>query len=380
MSKVTELKDKTTIPVRTGKPYTITIAPNLLGSPDAFSGVLGTDKSRKIAVLTDENAGKFLAAGINDLLSGLGHTVSTITLPPGEATKSFASYQSVMDQLIAMGISRTDYIVALGGGVIGDLTGFCAATLRRGVPFIQVPTTLLSQVDSSVGGKTAINSPLGKNLIGAFYQPEAVLIDPTTLKTLPERELQAGFAEVIKYGLINDRAFIEELETTAPNLLQRDLAFLGRIIAYSCQAKADVVARDEKETGDRALLNLGHTFGHAIEAVAGYDGRILHGEAVAVGCVIALKASAKMGLADPSEADRLVSLLSSVGMKSDLSSFGITTTADALMTAMAQDKKVLDGQMTFILGPIGAAKIHRQVDLSLIRALMEEMLITDQAA
>ena len=363
-----------TIPVHTGKPYDISIGAGLLGTD--FKGLLETlqqfEGKPKLALITDHTLMALYGDTLPAILHEAGYNLTIITLPTGEATKSFDHFQQVIEQLLEAGLGRSDCILAFGGGVIGDLSGFCAATLKRGMRFIQIPTTLLAQVDSSVGGKTAINSRHGKNLVGAFYQPEAVIIDPLTLTTLPKRELQAGFAEVIKYGLIDDASFFTWLESNAHRLFDQDMAFFTRIIGHSCHAKARIVSEDERETGKRALLNLGHTFGHAVEAVAGYDGRILHGEAVALGCVMALKASASLGLANAHEVDRLRGVLEAADMKTRLAEFNLNTTADALLDAMAQDKKVLNGQMTFILGAIGEAAIYRNIDLSLIRTLLEE--------
>lgn len=362
------------IPVDTGRPYVITVEEGLLARlGDHLVSLLGTTQTKpRIALVSDHHVMDIYGPGVEKTLVAGGFEVTPITIQAGEASKSFASFERVINALLGAGLGRSDMIVALGGGVVGDLAGFCAATLKRGMRFVQVPTTLLAQVDSSVGGKTAINSAHGKNLIGAFYQPDAVFIDPKSLETLPKREVQAGFAEVVKYGLIDDAAFFQTLEEEAHRLFDADLDFLTRIIAHSCKAKARIVSADERETGQRALLNLGHTFGHAIEAVAGYDGRILHGEAVALGCIMALKASAKLGLAPRTDAPRLAKLLQSAGMRTRLSDFGIATQARDLLAAMAQDKKALNGQMTFILGPIGSAKILKDVDLSAISSVLEE--------
>ena len=269
--------------------YRISIGAGLLAQ--AGERLAALTKSRRIPVVTDENvAARHLPA----LVAGLeGFEVVPIILPPGEASKSFAQLEKLIDALLALEVKRTDVVLALGGGVIGDLTGFAAAILKRGMNFLQVPTTLLAMVDSSVGGKTGINTGRGKNLVGAFHQPLAVWADLDCLATLPEREMKAGYAEVVKYGLISDPAFYEWCEANAARLLAGDKAALAHAVAQSCRAKAAIVAADERETDDiRALLNLGHTFGHALEAETGFSARLLHGEAVAIGMAQALRFSA----------------------------------------------------------------------------------------
>lgn len=300
-------------------------------------------------------------------------------LNPGETTKSTAQYESLVSGLLTAGIDRSDTIVAFGGGVIGDLAGFAAATVLRGVNFVQIPTTLLAQVDSSVGGKTGINMPQGKNLLGAFYQPKAVIIDVSTLETLPRRELLAGYAEVVKYGVIDDPAFFSWLEKNGHKIVARDAGNEStdarmHAIAQSCAAKARIVAEDERETGKRALLNLGHTFGHALEAECGYSGILLHGEAVAIGMIMALDASCRLGLAKNDELERVYTHLTSVGMKTSAREIGRAMTADALMVHMTKDKKVEAGTIGFVLGGIGSATVHRGVDLEIIRAVLHDSL------
>ena len=265
----------------------------------------------KVAIVSDENvAAKHLDAAVAAAKSGAAQgstSVSTIVLPPGESTKSFLHLSRLCDDLISQRIERSDLVVALGGGVIGDLTGFAAAIVRRGVDYVQVPTSLLAQVNSSVGGKTAINSPQGKNLIGAFYQPVLVIADTALLDTLPEREFRAGYAEVAKYGLLGDAAFFAWLEANWKDVFAGGPA-REHAIATSCRAKAAIVARDERETGDRMLLNLGHTFGHALEADAGYSDRLLHGEAIAIGMALAFEFSARRGLLPKADADRAIAI------------------------------------------------------------------------
>ena len=300
-------------------------------------------------------------------------------LNPGESTKSAAQYESLVSSLLAAGIDRSDTIVAFGGGVIGDLAGFAAATVLRGINFVQIPTTLLAQVDSSVGGKTGINMPQGKNLLGAFYQPKAVIIDVSTLETLPRRELLAGYAEVVKYGVIDDPDFFNWLEINGSQIVDRNAGAGGvaarmHAVTHSCAAKARIVAEDEREHGKRALLNLGHTFGHALEAECGYSGTLLHGEAVAIGMIMALDASGRLGLAGPSDLERVANHLKAVGMKTSAREIGRAMTAEALMVHMTKDKKVEAGTIGFILGGIGTAAVHRGVDLNIIKTVLDDSL------
>jgi shikimate kinase/3-dehydroquinate synthase len=295
---------------------------------------------------------------------------------PGEGSKSLSVFGRVCEEAIAARIERRDVIVALGGGVVGDLSGFVAASLRRGARFVQIPTTLLAQVDSSVGGKTGINSPQGKNLIGAFHQPSLVLADVDTLATLPPREFRAGYAEVVKYGLIGDRRFFEWLEADG------DAIFHGKpeqicAVAVSCESKAAIVARDETEQGDRALLNLGHTFGHAFERLVDYDSaRLVHGEGVAIGLALAARFSQRLGLCARQDALRAERHLSSLGLPTRISDIpGANFTADAIMEAMYQDKKVERGALTFILlRGIGAAFVAKSVDPADARAFLQSEL------
>ncbi len=317
----------------------------------------------RCAIVTDDNvAARHLPA----LLASLGDRArGSIVLTPGEQTKSFARLGEVCDRLLALGVERGDLVIALGGGVIGDLTGFAAAILRRGVRFVQIPTSLLAQVDSSVGGKTGINTSLGKNLVGAFHQPSLVLADIDTLSTLPVRQLRAGYAEVVKYGLLGDRPFFERLENGWPALFGNDARALLAAVETSVAAKAAIVARDETEQGDRMLLNLGHTFGHALEAWAGYSDRLLHGEAVAIGLAQAFRFSEAHGFCAAGTAARVVRHLKAVGLPTaiaDIPGAGRPDTA-TLLALMAQDKKVREGRMTFILvRAIGDAFVSRDVE------------------
>ena len=294
--------------------------------------------------------------------------VSEVILPDGEQHKTMASLNRILDTVLEAGHNRSTTLIALGGGVVGDITGFAAACYQRGVGFLQIPTTLLAQVDSSVGGKTAVNHPLGKNMIGAFYQPRAVFIDLQTLHTLPEREYAAGLAEVIKYGLLADEPFYRWLQAELPKLQAREESALAEAVERSCALKAEIVARDEREGGVRALLNLGHTFGHAIETAQGY-GEWLHGEAVAAGMVLALRLSAARGWIDDSEADDLVTLLQRVGLP--VAAPG-NMSSDDFLALMHRDKKVIDGQLRLIvLRAMGAAEVVDDVSESELRDLFD---------
>jgi 3-dehydroquinate synthase len=327
------------------------------------------------AIVTDATvAGHHLAAAQAALgLAGIKSTV--VTVPPGESSKSFGFFEQVCEALVEARIERGDLVVALGGGVVGDLAGFAAATVRRGLDYVQVPTTLLAQVDSSVGGKTAIDSKHGKNLVGAFHQPILVVADTGLLDTLPAREFAAGYAEVAKYGLLGDADFFASLERGWPEVFAGGPA-REQAIATSCRAKAAIVARDERETGDRALLNLGHTFGHAFEAAAGFSGRLLHGEAISLGMVLAFEFSARRGLLSAAEAERVARHLAAVGLPTHLSAVaGFLPDANQLMNLIAQDKKVQRGRLTFILARgIGQAFVAPDVDAAEVRAFLVEKL------
>lgn len=329
----------------------------------------------RAAIVTDENVAKHHLATLEASLRTFDRHLGTITMPPGESTKCFAELGRLSESLLALKLERGDLVIALGGGVIGDLAGFAASVVRRGVDFVQIPTTLLAQVDSSVGGKTGINSPQGKNLIGAFHQPALVLADLKTLDTLPAREFRAGYAEVAKYGLINDAKFFEWLEKNWRDVFAGGAA-RAKAVATSCKAKAAVVARDERETGERALLNLGHTFGHALEAATGYSDRLLHGEGVALGMALAFKLSAKLKLCKAADVTRVVSHLENAGLPVRLSQIpGSLPGPDGLLSLMAQDKKVRRGKLVFILARgIGKAFIARDVDPKIVKSLLQEAL------
>jgi 3-dehydroquinate synthase len=325
-----------------------------------------------IPVVTDTNVGEIHLARFLEVLGYAGLDARPIVIPAGEASKSFAGLESLTNQLLDMEISRGGLVVAFGGGVIGDLTGFAAGVLKRGVAFAQVPTTLLSQVDSSVGGKTGINTPQGKNLIGMFHQPRLVIADTALLATLPDRQLRAGYAEVAKYGALGDAAFFTWLEQNGPLALSGDSNAMVHAVAHSCQMKADIVARDERESGERAHLNLGHTFGHALEALTGYSDRLLHGEGVAIGMALAFRLSVRLGLTSAADAERFVRHLKSVGLPSDISDIsGPRPQAESLIAAMGHDKKVADGRINFVLlRGLGKAFVTNEVPLDALRDVL----------
>jgi 3-dehydroquinate synthase len=331
-------------------------------------------RGRRMAIVTDENVRPHLAT-LQASLRGVGVDSEAIILPPGEGTKGWEHLAALLDCLLALGVERGDHVVALGGGVIGDLVGFAAAILKRGCGFVQVPTTLLAQVDSSVGGKTAINVPAGKNLVGAFHQPSLVLIDPDVLDTLPQRELRAGYAEVVKYGLIDDPDFFAWCEANAAALLAGDPAAREHAVAHSVAAKARIVAADERETsGTRALLNLGHTFGHALEAETGFSQRLLHGEGVAAGMALAHGFSASRGLAPTEDAARLDDHLRTIGLPATLSATGIDADGDRLVAHMLHDKKMDAGTLSFVLTRgIGQAYLDRSVALADVAAYLDSV-------
>jgi 3-dehydroquinate synthase len=329
----------------------------------------------KAAIVTDTTVAALHLAATQAAFSAAGIATTVVTVPAGESSKSFPVFERVCEALIEARIERGDIVVALGGGVVGDLAGFAAAVVRRGLDYVQVPTTLLAQVDSSVGGKTAIDSRHGKNLVGAFHQPILVIADTGVLDTLPPREFAAGYAEIAKYGLIGDADFFAWLEADWREVFSGGPA-REQAIAVSCRAKAAIVARDERETGDRALLNLGHTFGHALEAAAGFSGELLHGEAVSLGMVLAFEFSAQRGLCPPADTERMTRHLKAVGLPTHLGAMaGPPPNADRLMDLIAQDKKVQRGSLTFILTRgIGKAFVARDVEAAAVRAFLVEKL------
>ncbi len=352
--------------------YDILIGPGLIAR--AGREIAARVKGRRAAIITDENVAPRYLEALTASLAAEGIAVTSLVLPAGEKTKSFEHLMAVCDKVLEARIERNDAVIALGGGVIGDLTGFAAGIVRRGVRFVQVPTSLLSQVDSSVGGKTGINSRHGKNLIGVFYQPDLVLADADVLNTLSAREFRAGYAEVAKYGLIDKPDFFSWLETNWQDVFAGGAARI-EAIAASCQAKADVVAADERENGQRALLNLGHTFGHALEAATQYDSsRLVHGEGVAIGMVLAHEFSARMNLASPDAARRVVAHLKAVGLPTTMAEIpGALPPAEVLMDAIAQDKKVKAGKLTFILTRgIGQSFVADDVPASEVLSFLKE--------
>jgi 3-dehydroquinate synthase len=375
-----------TAPLRSGDPtivnvalakrsYDVVIGRNEMANLGARAAAL--KPGAKAAIVTDDTVARLHLEAAQAALAAGGLTTTRIIVGAGEATKSFAGFECVCEAVIAARVERGDLVVALGGGVIGDLAGFAAATVRRGLDYIQVPTTLLAQVDSSIGGKTGINSRQGKNLLGAFYQPILVVADTSALDTLPARQFRAGYAEIVKYGLLGDAGFFAWLEANARELFAGGAA-REHAIATSCRMKAAIVARDERESGDRALLNLGHTFGHALEAAAGFSDRLLHGEAVALGTALAAEFSVRLGVLAPQHAARASRHLSGAGLPVRLAEVaGGAPDADRLMELIAQDKKVRHGKLTFVLlRDIGAAYISNDVDPALVRDFLIEKLKT----
>ena len=367
--------DPTTVKVSLGpRSYDIVIGRGLIGSLGARIHHLRP--GAKAFVVTDDNVARLHLGAAEAALAAAGVPASRMVVPVGEASKSFRMFEQLCEAVIAARIERGDLVIALGGGVIGDLAGFVASAVRRGIDYVQVPTTLLAQVDSSVGGKTAINSIHGKNLVGAFHQPILVLADTAALDTLPAREFRAGYAEVAKYGLLGDAAFFTWLEANRQDIFSGGNLAREYAIAVSCRAKAAIVARDERETGNRALLNLGHTFGHALEAACGFSDRLLHGEAVAAGMALAFEFSARQGLLPAAAAERAVRHLAEVGLPTRLKDIpGGAPSVDRLMELIAQDKKVKRGLLTFILARgIGSAFVENGVSRDDVRAFLVEKL------
>ncbi len=357
-----------------GRAYDIMIAPDLLVQAGDLIAPLGGRKN--VCILTDENVAGLHLQALQDALRQAGIASEALALPPGEGTKCWAQLERSVEWLLSQKVERGDVVIAFGGGVIGDLAGFAAAILRRGVRFVQIPTSLLAQVDSSVGGKTGINSPSGKNLIGAFHQPSLVLADTALLGTLTSRDFLAGYGEVVKYGLLGDADFFEWLEAEGPALAAGDTDARVRAVTRSCQMKADIVQRDETEQGDRALLNLGHTFCHALEAATGYSDRLLHGEGVAIGCALAFELSARMGLCSQEEPSRVRAHLRDMGMKVDMADIaGDLPDAEGLLALMGQDKKVLDGKLRFVLArAIGDAFMTGDVPSDMVLGVLNDAL------
>ena len=357
-----------------GRAYDVRIGAGLLGNFAQEAGDLLAKPS--VPIVADRTVHGYWGAKLEASLETAGKTASWFLIEPGEGSKSWEQLQQLTDWLLALDVDRNDNVVALGGGVVGDLTGFACAILKRGCSFIQVPTTLLAQVDSSVGGKTAINTSAGKNLIGAFHQPSLVLADTDVLATLPPREMQAGYAEVIKYGLLGDFPFFEWCEANGAKVLTGDVAALTYAVEQSVAAKARIVAEDETErSGRRALLNLGHTFGHALEAETGFGGRLLHGEAVAIGMVLAAKYSARLGKMERQEAERVAAAITSAGMVAEVSALDLDCDGAKLADHMRHDKKATGGTVPFLLlNAIGEAYLDKSVELSDVAAFLDDEL------
>ncbi len=363
------------VPVALGaRSYEVRIGPGLIDR--AGVQIAPLLRRSRVAVVTDETVAGLHLARLADGLAAAGIAHTSLALPSGESTKSWAQLARCTEWLLDQKVERRDVVVALGGGVIGDLVGFSAAILRRGVRFVQVPTSLLAQVDSSVGGKTGINTGQGKNLVGAFHQPSLVLADIDVLATLPRRDFLAGYGEVLKYGLLGDAAFFDWLEVNAPDMVAGAAGLRQHAIGVSVAMKAGIVSRDETEEGDRALLNLGHTFCHALESATGYGDRLLHGEGVAIGCALAFDLSQRLGLCAQEVPGRLRAHLRAMGMKTDLRDIpGDLPGADALLGLMAQDKKVVDGRLRFILARgIGAAFVADNVPSDAVRGVLVDAL------
>jgi 3-dehydroquinate synthase len=357
-----------------GRPYEVRVGTQLL--PDLADHCRGRLRKRGVPIITDANVHAHWGEVVDTALRKAGHEPLWRILPPGEQTKSWDELAATVNWLLALEVERGDHVIALGGGVIGDLTGFCASVLKRGCHFIQLPTTLLAQVDSSVGGKTAINTPAGKNLVGAFHQPSLVLADLAVLETLPQRELLSGYAEVVKYGLLGDAAFFAWCEQHGQAMLGGDAALREYAVAHNVAAKARIVAEDEFErTGTRALLNLGHTFGHALEAETGFSDALLHGEAVALGMVLAARYSARKGLMPATSAERVAQHIAAIGLPAHLPRLGLRCDGNALVRHMLHDKKMDAGTLPFVLMKgIGEAFLDRQVDLGDLAMFLDEEL------
>ena len=331
--------------------------------------------SKRVIIITDRNVAEHHLSNLKRSLDAAGFAHNEIIVPAGEKSKSFARFEQVMEDVLALKPDRKTALIALGGGVIGDLCGFVASVLLRGVPFVQIPTSLLAQVDSSVGGKTAINSRAGKNLVGSFYQPQLVLIDTATLITLPDRELKSGYAEVIKYGMIVDREFFDWLCEHQSEIMLRDQNLLAKTIEVCCRLKAGVVSLDERESGIRAILNLGHTFGHALEAETSFSDTLLHGEAVAIGMVMAARLSHKLGLCDEAIKEQLKEQLDKAGLATSPKQVRDKWDIDSICGHFLADKKTEDGMLTFVaLHDIGKAEILKMVNPAIVREVVEEFV------
>ncbi len=354
-----------------GRAYDVLVGPGLL---DRAGPLLAPYLPRcRTVVVTDETVGALHGGRLTRALEQGGLAADLIAIPPGEGSKSFAGLEQLCDRMLSLELDRGDAIIALGGGVVGDLAGFAAAIYKRGIDFIQIPTTLLAQVDSSVGGKTAIDTPRGKNLIGAFHQPRLVLADLDVLATLPEREIRAGFGEVLKYGLLGDAEFFAWLEANGAAVVAREPAALSHAVARSVEMKAEIVAQDERESGRRALLNLGHTFAHALESETGYGAALLHGEAVALGCALAVRFSTALGCCPPADGARVEAMIAGAGLPTRLAELpGAPFALDRLIGHMRQDKKAVQGALTFVLARgVGDAFVAKGVDPARLNAFLQ---------
>lgn len=360
-----------------GRPYEVLVGTGLI--PNLVEHCGARLRKRVVPIITDSTVHAHWGQTVETALRNGGHEPAWRILPPGEQTKSWSELAATVDWLLALEVERGDHVLALGGGVIGDLTGFCASVMKRGCHFIQIPTTLLAQVDSSVGGKTAINTSAGKNLVGAFHQPSLVLADLAALETLPRRELLAGYAEVVKYGLLGDAEFFAWCEDNAKAMLDGDTALREYAVAHNVAAKARIVAEDEFErTGARALLNLGHTFGHALEAETGFSTVLLHGEAVSMGMVLAARYSARKGLMTAEAAERVAQNIAAIGLPASLPSLNLSCDGATLVRHMLHDKKMDAGTLPFVLmNGIGQAFLDREVDLADLAIFLDEQLAKD---
>ncbi len=356
----------------TNAPYDIHVRAGLMAQAPEYLAPYARDN--RLLVVTDENVARAVWPALTAALSAAGLETAAYILPAGEAGKSWGELEKLTDWMLSQHVERSDHVIALGGGVVGDITGFATHIVKRGCSFVQIPTTLLAQVDSSVGGKTAINSAAGKNLVGAFHQPALVLIDPELLSTLPPRQLAAGFAEVVKYGLIDDLDFFGYCEDNLDSFFAGDPAIRAQAIITSVQSKARIVAADETErTGTRALLNLGHTFGHALEADTGFSDRLFHGEAVAAGMALAFRYSVRLGLCAAEDAVRVSRLLKAAGLPTTLSDAGVTANGALLVDYMRHDKKMSGGTLPFLLARgIGQTFLSKDVMLDDVAAFLDD--------
>ena len=354
--------------------YQIIIGEEIISEAEKLIAPLRLGKKK--IIVTDQNVARNHLISLRKALENGGHDPVDVILKPGEQTKSFSGLRELLESILKLGVDRDTCLIALGGGVIGDIAGFAASTILRGIHLIQIPTSLLAMVDSSVGGKTAINTPQGKNLVGTFYQPRLVISDTASLRTLPNRELLSGYAEIVKYGLLGDALFFEWLEENGDKVIDCNPVAIAHAVATSCRSKALIVTKDEREGGVRALLNLGHTFGHALETETGFSETLLHGEAVSIGITMAFDLSVRMGLCPGIEARRAISHLKKIGLPVALKSIeGIDWSSDRLISHMARDKKVRNGNINFVLTKgIGKAFVCEDVHMADVKAIIDKNL------